>query len=85
MARPHKLLRDEMHRQEVTIALLARELNIGTSTASLKMNAHNAWTSDEMWAVMEFLSLPPNQLHMYFPRNGQNEPVVKRRTFRRAV
>lgn len=85
MARPHKLLREYISQQDMTCEMLAEEIGIGKSTMSLKMNSHLHWTVDEMWKIMDALCIPANEMHKVFPRNGQNEPAVKRRVFRRAV
>lgn len=85
MARPHKLLREYISQQDMTCEMLAEEIGIGKSTMSQKMNSHLHWTVDEMWKIMDTLCIPANEMHKVFPRNGQNEPAVKRRVFRRAV
>lgn len=85
MARPYKALRNYITQQDMTCEMLAEEIGIGKSTMSMKMNCRLQWTVDEMWRIMDALSIPAHEMHKVFPRNGQNEPGVKRRTFKRAV
>lgn len=73
MARPHKVLRDLLHEHEITNEILHRELDISISTVSRKLNAHSAWTSDEMWHIMSIVQAPAYRLHEIFPRDGKNE------------
>ena len=78
MARPHKILRDLMHQQEITNEILGRELCLNASTVSRKLNAHVPWDQEEMWHIMSMLQQPAYRLHEIFPRNGKNESVKKR-------
>ena len=85
MARPFKLLRDKLRSCEITQEILAEELKVGTDTISRKINAHFPWTLDQMYAILDLIGEKPDSMHRYFPRNGQNEPEVVRRRFRRCV
>lgn len=82
MARPYKKLRDLLHEAEITLEDLAAELLIGKDTASRKLNCHSEWTCDQMWKIMDLLGQPEHKLHEIFPRNGINEPGVKRSGYR---
>ena len=84
MARPYKLLRDLLHECEITNEMLATELGIRSpATVSRKLNDHSSWTLDEMYRILEVLGESPERLHIIFPKNGINEPGVKRRISRR--
>lgn len=85
MARPYKILRDLLRQNEITSDILAEELNVAETTISRKMNAHNEWTLDQMYHILDLIGEKPERMHIIFPRNGQNEPTTKRRVFRRAV
>lgn len=80
MAKPFKRLRNLMHINDLTSEMLAEEIGIGVDTMSRKLCGHSAWTSDQMWRIMEILGEPDANLHEVFPRNGQNEPNVRRRS-----
>lgn len=82
MAKPYKLLRSLMFERDISLEMLAEELMIGRDTASRKLNCHSAWTCEQMWQIMDLLEQPPSRLHEIFPRNGQNEPGVRRRQYK---
>lgn len=82
MARPYKILRDLLRQNEITSEILAEELGIQVSTVSRKLNDHTPWNSDQMYAILELIGEKPARMHEIFPKNGINEPGVKRRPAR---
>ena len=85
MARPYQLLRELLRSRGISNEILAEELDEHVTTISRKMNGHSAWTCEQMWQIMELINQPGNRLGDVFPKNGQNEPEARRRTYRRAV
>lgn len=79
MARPYKKVRNLMHEYDYTNATLAAELGISVVTISHRLNGHQPWTCDEMYKFMELTEQPFCLMHEIFPRDGINEPGVKRR------
>ena len=82
MSRPYRKLRFLLNEAEIDLQTLADELQIGRDTASKKLNCHSPWTCDQMYRILDMLGEPENRLHEIFPRNGINEPGVKRKTYR---
>lgn len=83
MARPFHELRCMMRAHDITNVLLARELGVGVTTVSHKLNAHYPWTAEEMWKIMDLFNQPAHRLHQIFPRNGKNT-IEPQRILRRA-
>lgn len=70
MDRPYKELRRAMRSADVSNVYLAEKLDMAASSVSLRLNGHCPWESDRMYAVMDLLHLPYDQLHIYFPPGG---------------
>lgn len=83
MARPFKKVRDLMHEYEITVADLGREMGISSVTVSNRLNARHPWTLDEMYKFLELTDQPASRMHEIFPKDGINEPGVKRKLYRR--
>lgn len=83
MARPFKKVRDLMHEYELTVADLSREMGISSVTVSNRLNARHPWTLDEMYKFLELTDQPASRMHEIFPKDGINEPGVKRKLYRR--
>jgi hypothetical protein len=79
MAAPYKIVRNLMREYDYTGPTLAAELGISVVTLSHRLNGKYPWTSDEMYKFMELTEQPFHRMHEIFPRNGINEPGVKRR------
>ena len=73
MAKPYAKLRALMLEAGVDQVHLARELRRGTAYITARINAHQPWTSDEMYAMLKLFNQPAERLHEIFPENGQNE------------
>lgn len=68
----YKELRAVMSKHDITQAILARHLLVSTRTIAARLadEPGQAWTLPEMYATMELLNLPFDQLHVYFPPGG---------------
>lgn len=73
MARLFSRLRLAMVDADVDAHVLARTLGVSAWTVSQKLNNHSEWSLDEMYAVLDLLGRPAKDLHLFFPRGGQNE------------
>ena len=51
---------------------LARLLLVGQQSVSNRFVCRTPWTCDEMYKVMDWLGLPIDQLHIYFPPDGMD-------------
>lgn len=66
-------LRMQMAAQDVSSRYLARELRLSESQMSNLLAGKCVWTLDKMWAVMDLLSLPPEDLGKCFPAGGKQK------------
>lgn len=78
MARPFNKLRGLLREYDLECKDLADVLNISKASVSRRMNALGEWQLSEIWQVMEYLRIPANRMHEYFPMKGINEPGVVR-------
>lgn len=83
MARPFNEVRKLMFEYGYTNDSLGRELGISTRAVSSRLNCHYPWLLSEMWKFLELTNQPPHRLHEIFPKDGINEPGIKRRIGRR--
>ena len=80
MARPYAKLRGALVEREMKqvdlireLALLHPPISMSQPTMSRRFNAKDPWTIAEMYAILDVLGIPDDQIHAFFPRNGQNE------------
>jgi hypothetical protein len=73
MARPYAKLRAALFERELTQTDVARLLGRDARYVSVRMCGHSPWGQDEMYKLLSALSAPAEQMHVYFPPNGQNE------------
>lgn len=70
MRKRYKKLRGAMAEHDITQEILARHLLIGRRTMSAKFTATSPWNISEMYAAMDLMNLPHDQMHIYFPPGG---------------
>lgn len=63
-------LRGKMAELEVTGEALANYINRSKTYVSNRMTHNFSWTIDEVYKILEFLDIPPNEIFTYFPPNG---------------
>jgi len=78
MARPFLKLRARLAENGYTQQDMQRRLGLGSSTVSRRFNGVEEWRLTEIWEIMEWLDIPAQQMHEYFPKYGINEKGVKR-------
>lgn len=61
-----KLLKCKMVEKNVTQDYLADRLKLSQSTLSLKLNNNRAFTIEEMFCVVDMLSIAPEDLRKFF-------------------
>lgn len=67
---PFKRLKLKMKEYSYDYPLFAKMLKIGTATLSRRMRSIDSWQLSEMYAAMDTLQIPHNELHLYFPKCG---------------
>lgn len=65
--KPHALLRGRMKERDATGHWLSRKMQMSEATFSHKMNGKAAWTIYEVYWLMDYLGIPRERLHDYFP------------------
>lgn len=79
MARPYTKLRGLMREHDYRQEDLAKTLDVDARTLNHKINLTGSfWTVEEMYRIMGLFGVPHEQMHIYFPQGGQNEPGARR-------
>lgn len=74
--RPFRKLRIAMMDQDKTMADLAPVVGVKTpSNVSDRFVGRTDWKLDEIYAVLDFLKIPAEDMHLYFPRGGQDKRI----------
>ena len=63
----YKKLRVRMMEYDMDLHQLARVILRSRTTASARLNGHEPWNIDEIYAVCENLDIPYTEIHIYFP------------------
>ena len=69
----YTLLQKEMRRQGITRKELSYELQLCESSVNNRMQGTIDWSTKEQYKVLDYLGVPHNELHLYFPPNGEEE------------
>ena len=72
--RKHRLLRGRMVAYDVDAKYMSDKIGIGKSTYDHSMAGYRAWTLDEVYAIMDALNVPYDQMHLFFPKDGVGKP-----------
>ena len=63
-------LRAEMLRQGIDQERLGRKINRSLQYVNRRFNGHADWEKGGMYAILNALRIPPDQIYRYFPPNG---------------
>ena len=80
MRRPsrYKLLRSVMADQDISTYDLGELFKKSSRCINDKLSGAVPWTLPEIYRVLDFLELPHDQLHRYFPPNGISEKIEEK-------
>ncbi|MBE6069835.1 MAG: helix-turn-helix transcriptional regulator [Clostridium lundense] len=67
----YTFLRGRLRQLDMTQADLARVLGIQQSAVSQRFCGRTPWSSTEMYQVLDVCQAQPDELHLYFPRDGK--------------
>jgi len=67
---PFCLLRARLKEFGMDHGYFAQKLGIYPATLSMRMTGKRQWLLDEMYAAMDILHVPYDQIHEYFPKGG---------------
>lgn len=70
MKKLYTALRGALVARDLQHTDLARLLLISEGSVSNRFRGLHPWTVEEMYSIMDWLGLPHDQLHIYFPPNG---------------
>lgn len=80
MSQSYRKLRSRMMEHDMDLQHLARTIVRSRATASARLNGHEPWGLDEIYAVCKELDIPFEEIHIYFPpviakENGRKRNV----------
>ena len=67
--RTHVVLRELMDEIGYTRQDLKRDLKLGMTAVSFRLNGRTPWQTDEMYKILEVFKVPEEHLHIVFPKN----------------
>lgn len=67
----HRKLRGRMAEMDMDLAHMARTIRRGRSASSARLNGHESWCLDEVYALCRELDIPVEQIADYFPEGGK--------------
>lgn len=76
MKKLYAKLRSALVEHDITQSDLARRLLVSQRTISARFCAEQPWTINEMYTTLDWLGLPHDQMHIYFPPDGVSAPAV---------
>ena len=71
MTRRYSYLAGRLRQLEITQTDLAHKLGMGQPAISQRFNGHTPWTDVEMYQILDICGAQPEELHLYFPREGR--------------
>ena len=71
MTKKYSYLAGRLRQLELTQDDVARKLGIQQPAVSRRFNGRTPWTSDEMYQILDICRAKPEELHLYFPRDGR--------------
>lgn len=74
----YKKLRIRMMEYDMDLKHLAGVILRGRTTTSARLNGHEPWDLDEVYAICSALEIPPTEIHIYFPPLKQEASSKKR-------
>lgn len=71
MTRKYSYLSGRLRQLELTQSDVAKKLGVSQPAISRRFNGGIPWTSDEMYQILDLCRARPEELHLYFPREGR--------------
>lgn len=68
--RRYEVLKREFNAKDIDYRYLSGKIGRSTAYISTRMQGKSPWNQNDMYAIMELLNMPPNQLHIVFPKDG---------------
>lgn len=71
MTKRYSYLMGRLRQLEMTQEDLARKLGVSQGAVSSRFNGRVPWTDREMYEILDICQAQPEELHLYFPREGR--------------
>ncbi len=68
--KPFAKLRGKMREMDINGNALANYLGKSPSYVSYRLTHYSSWELDEIYKILDFLMIPPEEIFTYFPPNG---------------
>ena len=68
--RRYEVLKREFKAKDIDYRYLSSKIGRSTAYISTRMQGRQPWNQSDMYAIMELLNMPLNQLHIVFPKGG---------------
>ena len=68
--RRYEVLKREFKAKDIDYRYLAGKIGRSAAYISTRMQGRQPWNQSDMYAIMELLNIPLNQLHIVFPKDG---------------
>lgn len=80
MRKKFKLLRRTMFEDDVDQMTLGKTIGRSSSYISARFSGKMPFDANDMYAILDFLGVPHDQIHKYFPPNGLEEKTEAEKT-----
>ena len=71
MTKRYSYLSGRLRQLELTQADVAKKIGVRQPAVSKRFNGSTQWTSEEMYLILDLCRAQPEELHLYFPRDGR--------------
>lgn len=71
MTRRYSYLSGRLRQLELTQTDVGKTLGLSQTAISQRFNGRTSWSSDEMYKILDLCRARPEELHLYFPRDGR--------------
>lgn len=71
MTKRYSYLAGRLRQLELTQEDIAKALGVSQPVISKRFNGRIPWTDVEMYKILDLCKAQPEELHLYFPRNGR--------------
>ena len=71
MTKKYSYLSGRLRQLELTQEDVAKKLGVKQPSVSQRFNGRIQWTSEEMYLILDLCQAKPEELHLYFPRDGR--------------
>jgi hypothetical protein len=67
----YKKLKTEMFANDIDQQYICKKLKRSQTYITQRMMGRKSWSMDDVYALIEILRIPFEQIHLYFPKGGK--------------